>query len=106
MTQQGQTYAVVMNAENPEEDDSSQGRVIIDNLVADFFKTAAERAGYTNSGRTMAWRKRFYLPEETNMARPKKSTAFEDDTTPEEEMGSEVLGGEDGARRARPIHVR
>ena len=31
------------------------------------------------------------------MARPKKSTAFEDDTTPEEERGSEVLGGEDGA---------
>jgi hypothetical protein len=43
MTQEGQTYAIVMNAENVEADDSSQGKMIIDNLVADFFKTAAER---------------------------------------------------------------
>lgn len=43
MTRLGQTYAVVMTAENPDEDGSSQGQMIIDNLVADFFKTAAER---------------------------------------------------------------
>lgn len=43
MTRAGQAYAVVMNAENTDEDDSSQGRMIIDKLVADFFKTQEER---------------------------------------------------------------
>lgn len=44
MTQQGLTYERVLSQEYQDEEDRSQGPRIIDNLVANFFKNAAERA--------------------------------------------------------------